>query len=293
MKCSAVRRSPSCRSTAGSNPSSSRARDRSATLARTSPGRAGSVLRVGPNARDPADRVPELVEGRAAPGRDVDHRARRALGIGGEQVRAHGVVHEGEIARLLAVAEDRGALSGERGADEARDHRRILALRILPRAEDVEVAQRDGLETVQARVEAAVELARMLLERVGRDAGSRASSRAWATPRRRRRPTKRPRRRRGARPRGAPPRARAACRRRSPSGCAAARRRRGAPRPTRPDGTPLRCRPRLARALARSRTSPRISSTASPTSARLASRPLERSSSTRTSQPSATSPATR
>ena len=292
-KCSTVRRSPSCRSIAGSNPSSSRARDRSATLARTSPARARQVTRLDANARDAADRLPELVQGRAAPGRDVDHRARRALGIRREQIRADGVLHEGEVARLLAIAEDRGALSGESRADEARNHRCVLALRILPRPEDVEVAQarrsRGGTSACRGGSRARRRASGARRAR----ADSRPSSRAWAAPRRRRRPTKRPRTRRGARPPGAPPRARAACHRRSRRGCAPARRRRAAPTASAAWWNTTST-PAAARASAcSSRTSPRSSSTPSPTSARFASRPLDRSSSTRTFQPSATSPATR
>ena len=42
-------------------------------------------------------------------------------------------------------------LPRQAGRDEARDHRRVLGLRILARAEHVEVAQADGLEPVGAR----------------------------------------------------------------------------------------------------------------------------------------------
>src|SRR3712207_7974312 len=58
---------------------------------------------------------------------------------------------EREVARLRPVAEDRRALGVEELGDEARHHRGVLRQRVLPRAEDVEVAQRHGLEAVDRR----------------------------------------------------------------------------------------------------------------------------------------------
>ena len=68
----------------------------------------------------------------------------------GPDVRVDDVVDVGEVAGLLAVAVDASG-SPRRRRDEARDDRRILRDRVLARAEDVEVAQRHGLEAVDAR----------------------------------------------------------------------------------------------------------------------------------------------
>ena len=109
-------------------------------------------------------------------------------------------VHVGEVARLLAVAVDRHRLAGGDRGDEERDHGRVLREGALPRAEDVEVAQHDGLEgLVDAAEGDAVALGRELRDAVGRDRVERrvlanVGSGGFA-----RRPTMRRRRRRGAR----------------------------------------------------------------------------------------------
>ena len=54
-------------------------------------------------------------------------------------------------------------------ADEARHHRRVLRGRVLARAEDVEVPQRDRLDAVHAREADAEALRRELRDGVGRD----------------------------------------------------------------------------------------------------------------------------
>lgn len=63
------------------------------------------------------------------------------LRVGGGQIRFHHVVHICEIPRLLPVAEDRHRFPSHGKLDELWDHRRVLRGRILPRAEDIEVAQ--------------------------------------------------------------------------------------------------------------------------------------------------------
>ena len=80
--------------------------------------------------------------------RDVEHLARGARRGAGQQVRLDGVVDVAEVARLLAVAVDGRRAPLQRRRDEVRDDRRVLRLRILARAEDVEVAQRHRLEAV-------------------------------------------------------------------------------------------------------------------------------------------------
>jgi hypothetical protein len=102
----------------------------------------------------------------------------------GRQVRLDDVVDVAEVARLRAVAEDARLLSGQRRGDELRDHGRVLRLRILARAEHVEVAQADGLEAVGARVDLHRDLAGQLASRRrarsarahGLDLGQRGSS---------------------------------------------------------------------------------------------------------------------
>ena len=89
-------------------------------------------------------------------------------GVGGQQIRLHRVRNEGEVAGLLSVAVDPRRLTLEAGRHELGNHRGVLALRVLSRPVHVEVAQRDGLEAVEAGVEAAVGLSHVLLERVGR-----------------------------------------------------------------------------------------------------------------------------
>ena len=84
-----------------------------------------------------------------------------------EQVGLHDVSDVGEIACLLSIAkDDRPALLKERG-QKAGNHRRILRVGILTRAEDIEIAQRDGLNAVNRRKHPAQQLARELLNRVG------------------------------------------------------------------------------------------------------------------------------
>ena len=102
--------------------------------------------------------MPRRAAGRAAPptrsfsdsapaDRDVVHLVHRR-GVrrrrGREQVRLHDVVDVAEVARRLAVAVDRRPARRAASRDPARNHRRVRALRILPRAEHVEVAQPDA-----------------------------------------------------------------------------------------------------------------------------------------------------
>ena len=83
----------------------------------------------------------------------------------------HHVGDVGEIARLAAVAINRRLAAGQHGGDEQRDHGRVLAVRILPRAKDVEVADRHGLETVRVREGLAVEFGGQLGGAIRRERG--------------------------------------------------------------------------------------------------------------------------
>ena len=131
---------------------------------RRAPGR-GSARR---SSGDLLERREQLVQRDAAAAGDVDHVARRLRRVGREQVGAHGVGDEGEVAALLAVAVDARGLAAQARRREARHHGGVLALRILARSEHVEVAERDGLESVELVIEPAIDLARVLLERVRR-----------------------------------------------------------------------------------------------------------------------------
>src|SRR5881628_4200693 len=135
----------------------------------------GFVFRQDRYAGQRANAIPQFVDAHAVAAADVEHLAGHAgrRRAGGEQVRVHHVRDVDEVAGLTPVAVDRGRLPRERRGDEARHHGGVLRLRILARAEDVEVAQDDRLEAV-CRVEGdAVPFAREL----GR--GIRA---VWVTP---------------------------------------------------------------------------------------------------------------
>src|SRR3989454_10810605 len=103
------------------------------------------------------------------PAADVEDLAADARGARGEQVGLDDVVDVREVPRLGAVAVDLEGLAAEAPEDEPRDHRGVLGLRILTRAEDVEVAEPDRLDAVEARPHDRVLLARRLRHRVRRD----------------------------------------------------------------------------------------------------------------------------
>ena len=73
--------------------------------------------------------------------------------------RAHDVADVDEVARLLAVAEDRQRPAGLRAIREDRDHAGVRARRILARAVDVEEAERRRRHAVDGRVVVERELA--------------------------------------------------------------------------------------------------------------------------------------
>ena len=117
----------------------------------------------------------QLEERGALPTRDIDDLACRCRRRGGEEVGAHQVGDVDEVARLQSVAEHDGPIARKEPGDEARDRRRIFALRILPRAIDIEEAQRDARQAVGPRVRLRVQLAGDLLRGVRRDGARRKS----------------------------------------------------------------------------------------------------------------------
>ena len=125
---------------------------------------------------------------------------------GGGEVGGDDVADVDVVARLQAVAErDRRAALDELAAEDRDDA--ALAVRVLARAVDVRVAQRDRRQPVQAAVEAAVALGGVLALPVGRHRRRRVvlarsgSCRRRRRSRRRWRSSRRARRRRGGRPR--------------------------------------------------------------------------------------------
>ncbi len=98
---------------------------------------------------------------------NVEHLARPIAGRGGPQVGVHHIGDIGEVPCLFPIAVDRGRPAGQQGGDELRHRHRVLVFQRLPRPEDVEVAQADRLEAVQAGEHGAVDLHRQLRGGVG------------------------------------------------------------------------------------------------------------------------------
>ena len=88
----------------------------------------------------------------AAAGCNVKDSTRNLLTgrFAGEKVRTDGVVYIREIAALFAVTKDRGLLASQHLNDELRQNSRIRRRGILARPEDIEVPQRDGLQSIAA-----------------------------------------------------------------------------------------------------------------------------------------------
>jgi len=99
--------------------------------------------------------VEDLIDGR---------RPRR--GDAREQVGLDHVLDMAEVPAGLAVPEDDARVAARERGDPPGDHRRVGAPRVLARAEDVEVAQADGLDAVRAREDLGVQLVDALAERI-------------------------------------------------------------------------------------------------------------------------------
>ena len=137
----------------------------------------------------PRLRVDDLrLDARGAPAelRELEHRglAARAdvedaaLRAGRRERRARHVAHVDVVARLAPVAEDGERLAAGEAAEEDR-HDAGLAVRVLPRPEDVAVAQRHVLRAVEAVVgRRGTPRRRASRCRTARAAGARRSSRA-------------------------------------------------------------------------------------------------------------------
>jgi len=134
----------------------------------------------------------DLEKAHAASAADVEHFARRPGCRGRQYIRLDDVVDVGEVTRLGAVAVNLERPAGEPPENEAGDHRRVLRLRVLTRAEHVEVAEPDGLDAVETGPDGRVLLARRFGRCVRRDRRRRLvfalrEIRAVAVDRRRRR----------------------------------------------------------------------------------------------------------
>ncbi len=109
------------------------------------------------------DRRHQVVDADRPAAGDVEHGAGRDVGVGRGEVRGHDVGHEGEVAHLLTVTEDRQRPPlADRGEEPVHSH-----VRALPRAVDGEVPQRHGRQTPVGRIEPAQVLGRELGDAVG------------------------------------------------------------------------------------------------------------------------------
>ena len=124
----------------------------------------------------------QLVQRRAIADRDVVDLVDgvRILGGGGKQVGLDGVVDVAEVAAGFAVAVDIDRLVLDHAGDPLRDDRGIGAVGILAAAEDVEVAQADGLQAIAAAEHVGIQLVDQLGHRVGRQRLADDGPRPWA-----------------------------------------------------------------------------------------------------------------
>ena len=100
-----------------------------------------------------AERGVEIGDGRFDAGADVEDAVE--IELRGGHVRAHDILHEDVVARLLAGAVDAGLLPVQKRAGEDR-HDAGLSVLPLPRTVDVRVTQRHGLDAVDLAEEAEV-----------------------------------------------------------------------------------------------------------------------------------------
>src|SRR5271165_4898203 len=100
----------------------------------------GAVFRGEARPGKLTNRPQELIERRLLPASDVHDLPRQlSRGVRREEVGANGVVDVAKITRLLAVAENDGALRPNRSRDELGHHGGVFALRVLARPEHIEV----------------------------------------------------------------------------------------------------------------------------------------------------------
>jgi len=119
------------------------------------------------SAKDVVERVDEFVNRNAAAAANVERFASHVT-LRSQNVRLDGVVDEREVTGLLAATVDDGVFAVEHQRDELRDGRGVVAVGVLTRAENVEVAERGRVDVVEV-AELECELLRdVLRERVWR-----------------------------------------------------------------------------------------------------------------------------
>ncbi len=126
---------------AANSPSAASPSTMSASVCGTSPARDGVWRRSSRRPRSASSRAMISSRLMRSPQPTLNTSPARRRRLAGEQVGLHDVVDVGEVARLRAVAVHLERLPAQPPLDEARDDRRVLRLRVLTRAEDVEVAQ--------------------------------------------------------------------------------------------------------------------------------------------------------
>ena len=110
----------------------------------------------------------DLQDGARTAGAEVDGMAGRRLGLERQQDPAHDVAHVDEVARLLAVLEDHRRAAVEQARGEDRGHAGVGVGQRLPRAVDVEEAQRHRRDAVGGAGDQAQLLVVALGDRVDR-----------------------------------------------------------------------------------------------------------------------------
>jgi hypothetical protein len=155
--------------TAGAYPSSPRARERSASVRRTSPSRGGSWIGSGETPiRSAINRRTSLTVVGSAPPPMLNARPSAVLvGARGEQVRVDDIVDVGEVTCLRPVSVDDGSRTREAREGEPGNDCGVLAGWILPGTIDVEIAKADRRNIHRQREGATVGLAGKLARGVG------------------------------------------------------------------------------------------------------------------------------
>src|SRR5690348_3346603 len=108
------------------------------------------VFRANSFAGDLLQKLENLIERDARPGADIEDPAGSLASLAGAKRRVDDVVHIGEVAGLLPIPEHDGLRVFNDRQHEARKHAGVLGGRILARAEDIEISQRNVFESVVA-----------------------------------------------------------------------------------------------------------------------------------------------
>src|SRR5208337_4379787 len=120
---------------------------------------------------DFSQQIKGMIQRNAGAGTNVKDFSECAGGFAGEEIGLDGVFDKGEVAGLLAVAIDERLTVLEEGGSEAGKYAGIGRIRVLPRAEDVEVPERNALEAVTALESLRVKLTHVFRDAIGRDRG--------------------------------------------------------------------------------------------------------------------------